>query len=60
MAHGRSVNKDNRCCISQIYQSFSHGCLARSENECRRKAVIISCIRAAPGGNGKHSTWRRP
>ena len=24
MAHGRSVNKDNRCCIYRIYQSFIH------------------------------------
>ena len=25
IVHGRSVNKDNYCCISRIYQSFSHG-----------------------------------
>ena len=33
--HGHSVNKDNSCSFSLIYQSFIHVSSARSENECR-------------------------
>ena len=60
--HGRSINKDNRCCISRIYQCFGHDYRLVAKNECRHlslMAVNLS-IRASSGGKVKHSTWRRP
>ena len=46
--HGRSVNKDNSCSISRIYQCFGHDYRLVAKNECRHltRCAKNSCLRA--------------